>query len=107
MKWMKNLYVSPLMQRDVKKIMWKLNHGAGILGTYLIILSTNEKNQLDIINAAYMKQRYYRRREIYVVGLADSYDDAIQLLMQIVEETYALTGGADVKSYLKQREANV
>ena len=98
--WYKNLYVGEKAKKKQRKIQWKLQHGAGMVGIYVITMPSNEQNSLDIIRAAYLKQAVYRRRELRIVGLAASYEEALQVLETMVQEIYANTHTLDIRSYL-------
>lgn len=103
LNWYKNLYVGNHAEKGVKKTIWRLNHGAGVIGYYLITLPAGEKNQLEIISSAYLKQKTLRRICPMVVGIAKGYDEALLLVQQIVSEVYEETGTARVREYLEER----
>ena len=69
---------------------------------YVIAFASNPDNLLDIIPAWQLMQKGYPKKDLKIIGLAKGYDDAIALVQQIVEETYANTGDVDVWSYLKE-----
>ena len=73
--------------------------------TYLIILSSNAHNLLEIISANELKQPFYKdktvQNHIYVVGLAVGYDEALEVVERIIKEVYQATGGFDLQSYLE------
>ncbi len=103
LNWYKNLYVGNHAEKDVKKTIWRLDHGAGVVGYYLITLPAGEKNQLEIISSVYLKQKSLRRICPVVVGIAKGYDEALFLVQQIVSEVYEQTGTAGVRKYLEER----
>lgn len=52
-----------------------------------------------------LRQNYYREQEdLLIVGVGASYQDAVETVGQIVDETYRETGGFDVKTYLREKE---
>lgn len=106
MKWYKDLYVTPKMAKKKVRIKWKLDHGAGVVGTYLLVLPETNYNQLEIINSIYIKQPYYRNRDMIVIGLAESEIMAYELLLIITEETFKNTKDANIRSYLLQKHQN-
>ena len=58
MNWVKDLYTTPTMEKKKIRIKWKINHRAGVLGVYLLILPVEENNaQLEIINGSCLKQK--------------------------------------------------
>ncbi len=56
--------------RNVNKIKWKLLTGRGQLGIYLISLSRTS-DQLDIFHCALLKQKYFDKKALQVVGIAE------------------------------------
>ena len=58
---------------------------------------------MDIIPAQELMQKGYPKNELSIIGMAKGYDDAIELVRLIVEETYQQTGTADIRSYLIQK----
>ncbi len=106
MKWIKDLYISPAMEKKKIKIKWKLNHGAGVVGVYLLVMPL-DNSHLEIINSAYLKQKYYRRRKMVIIGIAESIESAYDILIKIVSETFEHTKDADIKKYLLERYPNM
>lgn len=103
LNWYKNLYVGNHAEKGLKKTIWRIDHGAGVVGYYLITLPVGEKNQLEIISPAYLQQKALRRICPAVVGIAKGYDEALQLVEEIVTEVYEQTGTAEIRSYLEER----
>lgn len=59
MNWVKDLYTTPTMEKKKIRIKWKINHRAGVLGVYLLILPVEENNaQLEIINGSCLNKRH-------------------------------------------------
>lgn len=102
MRWYRKLYVSEAIGDKAGRIKWKINHNAGTVSVYVITFASNPDNLLDIIPAWQLMQKGYPKKDLKIIGLAKGYDDAIALVQQIVEETYANTGDVDVWSYLKE-----
>ncbi len=73
-------------------------------GIYVITLSKNS-GRVEYFDCKAFKQKYYKETENYplIIGLAKNADNAKSIVIHIIEETYANTGGADVKSYLKDK----
>lgn len=105
MKWYKNLYVGESIEHKKKKIIWKIKHNAGLLHTYIITFASNSDNLLDIIPSTDLMQKAYPKKDLLVIGLAGDYDEALELVRRIVNETYTETGSVNVYDYLKNLEA--
>lgn len=103
MEWYEPLYVSDSMQKKVKRIKWRLNHNAGVLQGYLITFPTNDDNLMDIYPMKSLKFSKYLRNSLKVIGIAKTYEEAVDMVTSIVDETYQNTHTADVKNYLYKK----
>ena len=101
MKWYRNLYVSDSIGDKANRIKWKINHNAGTISVYVIAFASNSQNLLDIIPAQELLQKAYPKNQLYVVGLAKGYEEAIETAAKIVLEVYKNTGSFAVREYLK------
>ena len=93
MKWLKQLYVGESISGREQKLKWKINHNVGTFDIYVI--------SFDIIPAIELLQKAYPKKDMQIIGLARGYAEALDVVQQIIEETYHETGGVDVWSYLK------
>ncbi len=100
MTWHDDLYVGESIIHKTDKIKWKICHNAGQLNIYVITLASNEKNLLDIIPARELLQKGYPKQNLYIVGLAKGYDEAVEVAASIIDLVYQKTGGFAVRSYL-------
>ena len=83
---------------SVKKhtlVKWKLFHGSGQFGIYCITRAANGIDQLDIINAAFLKQNYFRKNPVFFYGIASGYQEAMDIVLRISQE--ASNAGKDGK----------
>lgn len=87
-------------EKKLNKIKRNIRQGRGRFDLYIISLSNNEHNQLDIFHNAMFKQKLYRKFEHRIVGLASSYDEALAVVQGILDETMLSTGKPDMKAYL-------
>lgn len=106
MTWYEDLYVGESIIHKTSKIIWKIRHNAGVLNIYVIALASNENNLLDIIPAHELLQKGYPKQQLYIVGLAKGYDEAVEVAAAIIAEVYQKTGTFAVRKYLikKSRE---
>lgn len=103
MIWYEDLYVGESIVHKTKKIKWKILHNAGQLNVYVITLASNKENLLDIIPSQELLQKGYPQKDLYVVGLAKGYDEAIEVAASIVDEVYRMTGAFRVEDYLNEK----
>lgn len=100
MKWYDNLFVGESIQKKANKIKWKINHNAGTFKVHIIALPSNENNLLDIIPARELLQKGYPKNNLYIIGLAGDYDEAVSMTTDIILETYLKIGTINIKEYL-------
>ena len=98
MKWYSKLYVGDSIAGKAGKIKWKIRHRAGTIDIYVISFASNPANEL--------MQRGYPKKHMKVIGLAKGYEEALQVVTTIIEETYQNTGDVDVWNYLKEKRRN-
>lgn len=106
MKYYHNLYLSEGLTERKKEIIYKLEHDKLQWNKYVIVLAANEENHLEFYNSALLLQWKHRKKELFVVGIADGFEESLFLVEKIVQNIYDETGGADIRAYLlkKQRE---
>lgn len=107
LNWYKNLYIGDNAKKKSKKLIRKINQGAGVIDVYIITLAVNPENSLEIISANLLMQPALRRNCPVIVGLAKGYDEALEIVEQIVNEVYQETKRAEIRAWLeKQIEKN-
>ena len=104
MEWYENLYAGESIKHKINKIKWKIRHNAGQIDIYVITLASNTNNLLDIIPAQELMQKAYPKKDLYVIGLAHGYDEALEVVTQIIDEVYQQTGGFAIAAYLQQKK---
>jgi len=103
MIWYDNLYLGdsiPRKQRKQNRIKWKIEHNAGLLDIYIIVLCRYGTGLLEIIPTRELLQKAYPRQNLTVVGLARGYDEALETAARIVLDVYRHTGGFKVRPFL-------
>ena len=98
MRFLKEMYVGKGI-RNKQSVMWKLQHGVGMIDVYVISISGGN-NQLDCTSCAYFKQKAIREHVGLIVGLARGYSEAKELMISMIEEALEVTGSANVKDYI-------
>ena len=91
-------------EKKKKKIISKLEKRKFQLDICILVLPDTEKNQLEIINPNLFLQKNYPQREYFVVGIAKGFDEALEILEEITKNVYNETRGADIRSYILNKE---
>lgn len=94
------LYVGEMVNNP-DKLIHKLKKHAKRVDAYVITLSKNPYDQLEIYEAAYLARKYYKKNPPYVIGIAKNYEEAVGIVKQIAEETVKTQGNCYIKEYLK------
>lgn len=103
MKFYRDLYLGPSVEKKQRRIVWKLKKNGSVPGIYLLVLPANPRNLLDIV-PSWCSFHY---EELHVVGLAHGKQEAIELTAQLVDEVYQATGGVEIRAYLQSRQESV
>lgn len=95
------LYLSDdISESKLDRIKNKLQKKPLCCSVYLITISHNPNDQLDIFAAKQLAQSFYRKYPIYVVGIASDYSEAVGLIEKIVQECLQARGDCALKEYL-------
>ena len=81
----------------IKKSLWNT---PVLTKIFLITISTNPAEQLDIIESKYLTYAYYNTHPLHVVGLAKSNNEAVGLVQKIVQDCLDTQGDVDLKAFL-------
>lgn len=87
-------------ENKLDKIIKKLEKNPVFSGVFLITVSRNASDQLDIFDARQLAQSYYKKNPPYVVGIAGSHDEAVELVERLVQECLRARGDCALKEYL-------
>jgi len=87
--------------KKLDKIKKKLENKPLLSGVYLVTLSRNASDQLEIYHAGQLAQSYYQKNPPCVVGIAGSRDEALALVKRIVGECLRARGDCKLKEYLR------
>ena len=98
LNWYKNLYIGDNAKKKPKKLIHKINQGAGVIDVYVITLAVNPENSLEIFSANLLMQSALRRNCPTIIGLAKGYE-----LPSNVNEVYQETGTAEIRTWLEAR----
>lgn len=107
LNWYKNLYMGNTAKKKEKHIRRKVNAGKPAIGVYLITLAANPQNHLEIISAIQLQQKMIRERCPMIVGLAEGYEEALELIEKIAIEVYKETGEMDIRSWILKNQERV
>lgn len=97
----RDLYLGESIHKQkLDKIKRKLENKPLLSGVFLITLSRNPSDQLEIYDARQLAQRYYRNNPPSVVGIAGNYDEAVKIVEELVRKCLRERGDCALKEYL-------
>lgn len=103
MKFYKYLYIGEKI-KNPGKVKRKLKKHEGQF--VYVICFPKGSDHLEFFQSAYLKQKYYRYYPPVVIGIANDYDEAVKMVIQIITECREATGDFHVKDYLNWKVRN-
>lgn len=88
----KNQYILNLMNE-------KFSHSV-----HLITLAQGTQNHLEIFASSLLCQHIYDEKEIFIVGIAGKYYEAVELVEKIVQDVLEQTGKPDIRDYIETQQ---
>lgn len=104
MRYYKELYIGRGIEKKQEKICRRLEQNQFQWNTYLVVIPEHDRNQLEIYQAALLMQRSFVPKDLFVVGIAKGYEEAMALVEEIVEDVYERTKTADARAYIERRQ---
>ncbi len=104
MNWYKHLYVGEKAKKHQDSLIRNLQEGKLQPQVYVLVPPQNERNVLEIIPSAIWQLLPYGQQEIFVVGIAVTYWEALEVARQIVEDLYQMTGGFCLSDMIGRKE---
>lgn len=104
MKFARHLYLSEGMEKKKRKVMHRLRRGKLQVPVYLIALCDYGQERLEILSSAELLQKGYPSQGLLIAGIAGDYDDALELVRRIAQETFDALMGTDLCGYIHHRD---
>lgn len=98
-EWYKDLYVDAITRKCVKMLQSRIEKEKIQYPVFCISLASNPANLLDIMNVNELLFPYYKKKRIFILGLASSRQQAKIMAAAIIQKVYHETGGFDVRAY--------
>jgi hypothetical protein len=104
MKLYCSLYWDPQLEGKKKRVLKKILHNKWQIEKYLICLTQNESNHLEIFQSALLLQKKMVDSERFLVGIAGSYQGALEIVEKITQEVYDNTKNVDIRNYILNKQ---
>lgn len=95
------LYVDEEMSKQKTKIIRKLKHNKETFGVYVITLSMNPEDELDIFPSYVLRQKEYISKDIIAVGIASDREKAMELLVQMTDDCFNEMGEISFRQFFR------
>lgn len=102
MLWYSRLYTGEKAQKHRFDVIQGIRDEKSLPWIYVITPASNPQNILDIYPADEMKNPAYEKREFFIIGIADGYQDALEVASQIVCEMYQATGKFCLEQFIPE-----
>ena len=63
-------------------------------------MTENDANHLEFFDSVLLKQKLIKRDDLFVIGIAEGYTGALELVEKITQDVYDVTKGTDIRQYL-------
>lgn len=103
MIWYKDLYVGYNLLERKREVIRKVKKGKAQFNVYVITLSQNDHDLLEIYPSNVLIQKYYKNSDLVVVGIAYGKEEAMDMLKLLFDDCMADTGGVQVKEYIVEK----
>ena len=94
------LYVGKTVNNP-DKLIHKLTKHKKKVDAFVITLSKNPYDQLEIYQADCLSQKYYKKNPPYIIGIASNYEEALEIITCIASDSVQTRGDCRLKEYLK------
>ena len=102
MRWYNHLYVGEHAKKHRFSIIQNIREERYLPGIYVITPPSNGNNVLDIHPVIDFANPFFKeRKELLILGIAEGYQEALNLAGTIVTEIYEKTGGFCLEEFLK------
>lgn len=100
LKFRSAMFFGESVKKEHRKLLRRLHRGKLVSkGITLVAYAANERDLFDLIPAWELWFPYRKQQDLYVLGLAGSKEEAIDLAVEMVMEVYGKTDGLDVRAY--------
>lgn len=100
----RDLMISSLWQTRRVEMIRKLKGKKLPRGAYVLTLAQGEQNQLEFFEASLLRQKIFDRQKLFVVGIADGYESALEMTEELTRKVYENTGSADLRKFITERQ---
>ena len=100
LKFSDRVFLGKSLESDPSGVIKKLKKDKLVTGAYILSPAENGIDPIEYFDSKQLKQPYYKGRELLVLGLAGSEEEAIELVSEIYEASVEY-GHESIRSYIE------
>lgn len=104
MEFYYQIYFSESLVNKKAKIIRKLKQNKIQPGIYLITLAQGRQNELEFFSILLLQQKIFHPEDLFVVGVASGYEEALELIEEITDDVYQKTKDAKIREYITREQ---
>lgn len=101
MIWSDCLYVGAEAEKEKSRIVKNIKRFKFQSDVFVLCLADVPGNIMDIYPSYVLNQKYYKNKDLFVLGIAKSYDEAMTVMERIIMDCYEKTGGFKLDKFVK------
>lgn len=102
MRFYPDLYIGDKVEHP-EKILKKIKIPKKMPDLFVIALSQSPVDQLEIRSTKDLGKNYYASTDPVIVGIAEDYEDAVNVVKRIAEDCFLKRGDCRLKDFLSER----
>lgn len=99
-----NLYTGSSVTKEKNQYLLDIMNGILKHSVYIITLAQEKQNHLEFFASSLLRQKIYEEKEIFIVGIARTYDETVDVVTEIVQDVLKSTGQSNVRSYIETEQ---
>lgn len=99
MRFAKKIYVSAGLASREKELRVRLKLRRMKKHVYIIYFNRNS-NTPEFMNSIFLKQKYYKKYSMYVIGIVETYEQAVEYTAGLLKDAFGKNGNFNVKEII-------
>ncbi len=101
-KLYKQLYTNNLPEKKLKRYRKRIKEGRPSISLFLITVPFSGDGILEIYPYTALLQKHFKEEDkpLYILGLADSYEAAVEVTVRLIDDMYRETGSFSVQTFV-------
>ncbi len=104
MRYYCKLLMSESLTEKRELILKDIDNRRPSLNRYLLVLPDREDENLEICHSRVLSQAAYRQKDWFVVGIAEGYQSALNMVSELTQLVYDSTGNVNIRAYILEQQ---